>query len=295
MRRASTLAAAALAATGLLTLADAASAQSASGARDLRYLSWPGRAEAADPAARDVAQPTAARASLRRPNTVIPHGGFAAAEPSAPRALTPAPGQPRRTLTPANAWLQPPAPAPAPAPVLAPPPPPPPAATPAPRPGPEYLPDQGGRSQPAPAEVVYPAPVRHDEAAAPAASDPMAPRRDAPIFRMQQTPPPPPEAPPAATPPAEAPAQPRRVAEVANSGERPAQQGARYYSVHRQNGREPDALVMPTPTYVDALVVSMTDIPASRDLAEPEQGPTLIRDQNGNMRAAPAASDGDHQ
>lgn len=292
MRRASTLAAAAFAATGLLTLADAASAQSASGARDLRYLSWPGRAEAADPAARDVAQPAAARASLRRPNTVIPHGGFAAAEPPAPRALTPAPGQPRRTLTPANAWLQPSAPVPAPAPALAPPPPA--AATPSPpRPGPEYLPDQGGRSQPAPAEVVYPASVRPDEAAG--AADPMAPRRDAPIFRMQQTPPAPLEPGPAAEPRAEAPAQTRRVAEVANSGERPAQQGARYYSVHRQNGREPDALAMPTPTYVDALVVSMTDIPASRDLAEPEQGPTLIRDQNGNMRAAPAASDGDHQ
>lgn len=292
MRRASTLAAAAFAATGLLTLADAASAQSASGARDLRYLSWPGRAEAADPAARDVARPAAAHPSLRRPNTVIPHGGFAAAEPPAPRTLTPAPGQPRRTLTPANAWLQPPSPAPAPAPALAPPPPA--AATPAPpRPGPEYLPDQGGRSQPAPAEVVYPESVRPDGAAP--AADPMAPRRDAPIFRMQQTPPPPPEPAPAAEPRSEAPAQPRRVAEVANSGERPAQQGARYYSVHRQNGREPDALIMPTPTYVDALVVSMTDIPASRDLAEPEQGPTLIRDQNGNMRAAPAASDGDHQ
>lgn len=292
MRRASTLAAAALAATGLLTLADAASAQSASGARDLRYLSWPGRAEAADPAARAVAQPTAARPSLRRPNTVIPHGGFAAVEPPAPRALAPAPGQPRRTLTPANAWLQPPAPVPASAPVMTPPPPHATTPPPAPRPGPEYLPDQGGRSQPAPAEVVYPAPARPAETAPTAAADPMAPRRDAPIFRMQQTPP---EPAPAAAPPAEAPTRPRRVAEVSNSGERPAPQGARYYSVHRQNGREPDALVMPTPTYVDALVVSMTDIPASRDLAEPEQGPTLIRDQNGNMRAAPAASDGDHQ
>jgi hypothetical protein len=296
LRRASTLTAAALAVTGLLALADAASAQSAPGAgetRGLRYLSWPGRAGAADPAARHTTRPAAARADLRRPNTVSPHGGFAAAEPPAPRGLAPAPGAPRRTLTPANAWLQPTSPAPAPAPVSAPPA----AATSSPpRPGPEYLPDQGGRAQPAPAEVIYPATVRADETVPVAAApDPMAPRRDAPIFRMQQTPTPQTE--PVAGPrvDAPAPARSRRVAEVASSGERPPEQGARYYSVHRQNGREPDALVMPAPTYVDALVVSMTEAPASQDLAEPAQGPTLIRDQNGNMRAAPAASDGDHQ
>lgn len=294
MRRASTLTAAVLAATGLLALADAASAQSASGAgeaRGLRYLSWPGRGEAAEPATRHAASPAAARGDLRRPNTVIPHGGFAAAEPAAPRGLTSAPGHARRTLTPANAWLRPPAPIAAPAPA-----PPPPATPPAPPPGPEYLPDQGGHAQPAPVEVVYPVPVhRGDTAPAAAASDPMAPRRDAPIFRMQQAPPPPPETGPAAAPRSEAPTEPRRVAEVANSGEHPPRRSARYYSVHRQNGRAPDALVMPAPTYVDALVVSMAEAPTSQDLAEPAQGPTLIRDRNGNMRAAPAASDGDHQ
>ena len=52
---------------------------------------------------------------------------------------------------------------------------------------------------------------------------------------------------------------------------------------------------MPAPTYVDALVVSEIESLASQDLAAPEQGPTLIRDRNGNMRAAPAPSDGDHQ
>ncbi|CAN7261414.1 hypothetical protein [Brevundimonas sp. LjRoot202] len=277
MRRASTLAAAAFAATGLLTLADAASAQSASGAgeaRGLRYLSWPGRDEAADPADRQAARPAATRADLRRPNRVIPHGGFASAEPPPQRGLTPAPGSAPRTLTPANAWLRPPV-----APASAPLPPSPSATTPPPRPGPEYLPDQGGHSQPTPAEVVYPAPVSPDEAAPVAASsDPMAPRRDAAIFRMQQ------EAAPA-----------RPAAEVAATGEPQSQDGGRYYSVHRQNGREPDALVIPAPTYVDALVVSSIDTLASQDLAEPEQGPTLIRDRNGNVRAAPAASDGDHQ
>ncbi|MBU2397095.1 MAG: hypothetical protein KKB87_06590, partial [Alphaproteobacteria bacterium] len=88
---------------------------------------------------------------------------------------------------------------------------------------------------------------------------------------------------------------PRRVAEVSNSGERPPSQGGRYYSVHRQNGRQPDALAMPDPTYVDALVVNMPETIASQDLAAPEQGPTLIRDAQGRVRPAPAASDGDHQ
>jgi hypothetical protein len=129
--------------------------------------------------------------------------------------------------------------------------------------------------------------------------DPMAPRRDAPIFRMQQDAP---AAPPAAQPVLEPAAaasgatpQPRRVAEVSNSGERPPVQGGRYYSVHRQNGRQPDALEMPAPNYVDALIVSMPETIASQDLAAPEPGPTLIRDAQGRVRPAPAASDGDHQ
>lgn len=296
MRRASTLAVTVLAAAGGLLLADAAVAQSAAGAAP-RYLSWQGRGEAAE--ASPTAQPVA---SSRRPNTVIPHGGFATAQPPRPR-LTPAPGPVRHSLTPANAWLRPaasPPPEAAPA-----------ASIPAPQPAgprpsapapqrpvvPEYLPDQGGRGQPAPAEVVYP----ETEAASDAAGlspDPMAPRRDAPIFRMRQDAPQPqpaPAAPPRAEPATGTQPAPQRIVEVVNSGEEPARQGARYYSVHRQNGREPDALVMPAPTYVDALVVSMTETPATQDLAEPAQGPTLIRDRNGNMRATPAASDGDHQ
>lgn len=277
MRRASTLAAAAVAALCGAGLAHAASAQ---------------------------------EAAARRPNTVIPHGGQA----SAPRAgLTQAPGPVRRTLTPANAWMQPapavvPAAQPAPQPV---------AAAPAPQPQPvraqpqsqpavDYLPNQG-RGQPAPVEAVYAPPPAAAPVSGPApadrAADPMAPRRDAPIFRMQQgaTPQPMPAqvaadaAPQAAATSADQPPRPIRVATVVNTGEQPPQQGARYYSVHRQNGRQPDALVMPTPTYVDALAVTMTETPASQDLAQPDQGPTLIRDGQGRVRAAPAASDGDHQ
>lgn len=302
MRRAPILTTALLAAAGVALFAGAASAQSADApageARGLRYLSWSGRGEVVPtaPAATSGA-PAAARRDLRRPNTVIPHGGFAAAAPApAPPGPTPAPGA-RRTLTPANAWMRPVAPPPEPA--MAPPAAAPAAAETRPRTTPDYLPDSGGRGQAAPAEIF------HAPAPAPAATgpvDPMAPRRDAPIFRMQRDAPvaPPaaaPDAPvvqPAAAAPAPAP-QPRRVAEVSNSGERPALQGGRYYSVHRQNGRQPDVLEMPEPTYVDALAISMPETIASQDLAAPEEGPTLIRDAQGRVRPAPAASDGDHQ
>jgi hypothetical protein len=127
----------------------------------------------------------------------------------------------------------------------------------------------------------------------------MAPRRDALIFQMQSSTPPPSPRPTVEAAPAEerpeSPA-PSPVMLVANSGEAPPRQsGGRYYSVHRQNGREPDALSIPEPTYVDGLVVSQIESLASQDLAAPDQGPTLIRDRNGNTRAAPAPSDGDHQ
>ena len=305
MRRPSILTTALLAAAGVVLFAGAASAQNAGipagEARGLRYLSWPSRGEAG-PAAPAAAPAATGRRDLRRPNTVIPHGGSAAATPVPARpGLTPAPGA-RRTLTPANAWMHPVAPPPEPvmaAPVAALP-------APAPRPAPQpratpdYLPDPGGRGQAVPAELIHaPAPSQ----ALPAENgpfDPMAPRRDAPIFRMQQDAP---ASAPAAAPPAVQPAaalpqaapQPRRVAEVSNSGERPPTQGGRYYSVHRQNGRQPDALEMPAPNYVDALAVTMPETIASQDLAAPEQGPTLIRDAQGRVRAAPAASDGDHQ
>ena len=315
LRRASILATAALAAAGAMTLAGSASAQSQAQSQTqgqaqsagLRRLSWPGRGEAAAPA-----EATPVRRDPRRPNTVIPHGGFTAAPPAPARpGLTPAPGPIRHALTPANAWMRRPAPppevepapelapepAPAPSPVraaAAPPPAPQPAAT------PDYMMDRSG--QPAPAETVLPPVPATGMTPSTEAADPMAPRRDAPIFRMQRNPPPPVAAPDPA--PAEAreteqtaseQPRPRRVAEVVNTGERPPQQGARYYSVHRQNGHQPDALIMPAPTYVDALAITMTETPASQDLALPDQGPTLIRDNQGRLRAAPAASDGDHQ
>ena len=52
---------------------------------------------------------------------------------------------------------------------------------------------------------------------------------------------------------------------------------------------------MPTPTYVDALVVDAPPTLASQDLAAPQEGPALIRDAQGRIRAQPAAPEGDYQ
>lgn len=259
-----------------------------------RYLNWAGRgAVAATPALADIsARPDA---QPRRPNRVIPHGGAYTAPPAAPTVASDAP---RRTLTPATAWLRAPAPAPEPAPMAMAAPVAPPPASPA-RAVPDFLPDQGGRGQPAPAEIALAAPPPAAAVAGPS-DDPMAPRRDAPIFRLQRTPAPasaqaapapqePVEAAPAAVP------SPRVAMVAANPEDRPSTQSARYYSVHRQNGREPDALTLPQPTYVDALAITTPVTIASQDLAQPEQAPTLIRDAQGRVRAQPAAPEGDYQ
>lgn len=259
-----------------------------------RYLNWAGRgAVVATPAPADIsARPDA---PPRRPNRVIPHGGAYEAPPS---ALAVASDAPRRTLTPASAWLRAPAPEPAPMITAAPAAPPP---APAVRTVPDFLPDQGGRGQPAPAEIALAAAPPAVAVAGPS-DDPMAPRRDAPIFRLQRTPAPAPaQAAPAPEPQERAEAapaapQPPRVAMVAaNPEDRPSTQSARYYSVHRQNGREPDALTLPQPTYVDALAITTPVTIASQDLAQPEQAPTLIRDAQGRVRAQPAAPEGDYQ
>ena len=285
------LATLALAATGA---ADMAAAQAApAGAAPARYLNWAGRGDVAMPGAADapVAVEASARPAARRPNRVIPHGGAYEAPPPAPIAPSEAP---RRTLTPATAWLR--APAPMPAPVAAPPSAPPAPAPVQPRAVPDFLPEHGGRGQPVPAELAAPTP---QPAPVALSDDPMAPRRDAPIFRLQQGAPAVQAAPAPAPSPdgqAEAPPEPRQIAVVAaNPDDRPAEQGARYYSVHRQSGRAPDALTLPEPTYVDALAITAPVTIASQDLAQPDPGPTLIRDVQGRVRAQPVAPEGDYQ
>lgn len=249
-------------------LADASMAQTAPTAAPPHYLNWAGRGDVNAVPAAASAQPAA---NQRRPNRVIPHGGAAPAP-------APAPTAPRRTLTPANAWLRP-TPAPAPVPTAAPPPSPAPAVAAAPRPidpapartVPDFLPEQGGRGQPVPADVALAASQPPAPVAPAAAADPMAPRRDAPIFRIQQ---PAPAAQPASADP---------------------EQAARRYSVHRLNGQEPDALTMPAPTMVDVATVNLDQTIASQDLAQPAPAPNLIRDAQGRVRAQPAAPEGDYQ
>ncbi|HEY1073589.1 MAG TPA: hypothetical protein VGE49_11770, partial [Brevundimonas sp.] len=114
-----------------------------------------------------------------------------------------------------------------------------------------------------------------------AAADPMAPRRDAPIFRLQR-----PSTQAEAAPTVQAEAQPQPAAEAPS-----APGGARYYSVHRQAGRQPDATPLPAPVYLDALPVELTSAPASTDLAEPPAAPNLIRNANGRLQALPANED----
>ncbi|WP_406852030.1 hypothetical protein WEU32_11865 [Brevundimonas sp. BH3] len=110
----------------------------------------------------------------------------------------------------------------------------------------------------------------------PAEHDPYAPRRDAPIFRLQN---------PATAPASDgtAPAQPSADATnppvpAASAG------GARYYSVHRQAGRQPDPPQRPEPVYLDALPIDLTTPVSSDDLAAPPEAPQLVRDAKGRVR-----------
>ena len=296
MRRQLHVTTALLAAAGGLLFAGDAPAQGVPAptgeVHGLRYVASSGRGETVSALRPAVAAPASPiRRDLRRPNPVIPHGGTvsnATAAPSRP-GLTPAPGL-RRTLTPASDWTNPVAPAPAPAP--------------RPRARPHALPDTLYPAAPAERIEAQPAPAAAFTPSSPPARtepfDPMAPRRDAPIFRMQQdgSAPVPAAALPGSQPDASAPPevpQPRRLTDSTVSGDRPQTQGGRYYSVHRQNGRQPDRLEMPAPNYVDALAVTMPETIASQDLAAPQPGPTLIRDAQGRVRPMPAATDGDHQ
>ena len=238
-----------IALTAIAGVAEAQSRPPADGrAAGLRYLTWAGKREPSTPA-RDA---PAASASPLRPATgrsapprIIPHaGGMASA--SAP---APAP----RGLTPANAWMRPAAP------VIEPQPP-----GPAPVPAPPPVPPSG------------PAPGQPSGAVA---ADPMAPRRDAAIFRIGSP----------AVAGSEAAAPVRQAAAL------PTGPGGRYYSVHRQNGRQPDAVALPEPVYLDSLPVEMDRAPQSEDLAEPPAAPTVLRDANGRVRPAPPAPDDEAQ
>lgn len=289
---------AAVAACGVAAPALAQSSQV--GANGLRYLSWPGKGAAAAPqaAAPEPAAPVASSPAVDAPaaRTLRPPSARLIAR--APMAEAPRPG-----LTPASAWL-PPREAPAvvystPAETAYAPPPLTAAAAPmhevvreaAPVPVPAYAPPPAPIPEPVRETAREAAPLREAAPAADPAYDAMAPRRDAPIFRLQrpaaETGAPPASAPPAehappqaAQAPAQATPQPRVIAGAAG-------QGSRYYSLHRQAGRQPDSVPTPPPVYLDVLPVQMDEIPSSGDLAAPPEPPPLYRDAQGRVRAAP--------
>lgn len=302
--------------TALSALSGAAVAQQApTNTAGLRYLSWPGKppvaTRAAPVPAPAVIQAETPAATVVAANRTLP-GALPLARLSPAPSAAPSVTTPRGNgLTPASAWMAPqrvpmqaaPAEA-APAqatPVQTEPTPYVPAAAPRsehqPEPAPAPQPSVQAETQPAPVQAQVepaqqqPAPVRQAQVEpapaeptlaepaqaqpAQAERDPMAPRRDAPIFRLQR--------PQAGAPADGSAAAPQQTAQIASTGE----QSARYYSVHRQAGRHPDAIPAPQQTYLDALPVQLTQTPQSSDLAQPDGPPALIRNANGSLRAVP--------
>lgn len=272
--------------TAVNLAAGAAVAQQApTNASGLRYLSWPGKPQVS---ARATPTPAVTQAETPAPtvtaaNRTLP-GAIPLARLSPAPSVAPSTTTPRSNgLTPASAWMPQRAPTPAEpaqtAPVEAAP------AETAPvqatrvAPSP-YVPEpQPSAPQPQPEPQMQAAQAEPEPAPQPAqaaVADPMAPRRDAPIYRLQR---------PQAGAPLDA-------AAVAASGQAAPtstadDNSARYYSVHRQAGRHPDAIPAPQQTYLDAMPVQMAQTPQSSDLAQPDGPPALIRNANGSLRAVP--------
>jgi hypothetical protein len=281
-----------LAMAGACLATTAADAQSGPAAG--RYLSWANRPVSTTPA--DV---TAAQTRAR--NGVIPRRVAPSQTPYQPVMQAPVSNVAiSRGLTPASAWIRPRV-----APAFAPGSPEPLAYTEMAAPAPTYTPP------PAPVVTPVPRPVER------VAADPMAPRRDAPVFNLQRPAQPVMQAPAAQPPTVQAPVapapQPERVAAADTAhdpmaprrdarifqmqqgqthGQQQAavatpsqtepaaaqagQSGARYYSVHRDAGRRPDPTALPEPVYFDSV---------SLDLAEPPATEIQPRDAQGRRRA----------
>ncbi len=276
----------------------AAMAQSsATGAGGLRYLSWPGKppvTQGAAPTLRRIPQPTTVAAVVNAPVTPLP-----LARLSAPAsASTPTP---RRGLTPASDWI---APAPMTTPTMTTTPQPYAVAPAAPEAAPRPVRAETAQAPvQAPAQIPAPAPVQtpvqappQAEAASEPAFDPMAPRRDAPIFRLQR------QTAAETAPQAETETKSGAKAETQSASAAPPAmvqaalapvQGARFYSVHRQAGRQPDRINTVQPIYLDALPVEMTQTPSSADLAQPDGPPALQRNSDGTVRAMPQTTGDD--
>jgi hypothetical protein len=128
-------------------------------------------------------------------------------------------------------------------------------------------------------QPVYAPPAEAPAAASTTtAADPMAPRPDAPIFRLRSQ---------AASAPAQTQTAPSQSAPVEEDPVEQApvqttaagQAPARYYSVHRAAGRQPDRAVMPEPVFFDSVAL---------DLAQPPETEPVRRDAQG--RRIPVAN-----
>lgn len=110
-----------------------------------------------------------------------------------------------------------------------------------------------------------------------AAADPWAPRRDAPIFRLQSQEP---TAAPAEPQGDTADAAPVRLSQAPGVVPASGQPQARYYSVHRAAGRQPDPTVIPEPVFFDSVAL---DLAAPPDIQQP------TRDVQGRRAPVPNA------
>lgn len=275
-----------LATAGACLLGTTANAQSAPATG--RYLTWANRPVSTTPADVTTAQTRARNAMI--PRRVAPSQApyRATMQPPATNVAV------SRGLTPASAWIGP-------------------RVTPAYAPGaPDPVGDTIGMAS-APAYSPPPSPV---ERAAPApvervAADPMAPRRDAPVFNLQRPQSAPAQQPQHATQPIASadpsdPMAPRRDARIfqmqqdqpqgqeqaalpaptqtAPSGTasvQSGQSGARYYSVHRDAGHRPDPTALPEPVYFDSVTLDLAEPPTEEE--------TPVRDAQGRRRVVPNA------
>ena len=289
--------------TAVNLAAGAAVAQQApTNASGLRYLSWPGKPAVS---ARATPTPAVIQAEAPAPTVTAANRTLPGAIPLARLSPAPSTTTPRSNgLTPASAWMPQRAPMQAEpahsapveaAPVETAPPqatatrvapspyvPEPQPSAPQPQPEPQMqaepapVPQQAAQAEPQPAPQTAVQAEPAPQPAQAAIADPMAPRRDAPIYRLQR-------------PQAGAPLDAAAVAAGGQAAPTPTvgDNSARYYSVHRQAGRHPDAIPAPQQTYLDAMPVQMAQTPQSSDLAQPDGPPALIRNANGALRAVP--------
>ncbi len=264
-----------LAMAGACLTATAADAQSTPAAG--RYLTWANRPAGTTPAdmvsAQAAAQAQAQAQTQANPrNAMIPRRVAPSQSPYQPMMQTAASNvSGSRGLTPASAWIGP-------------------RVTPAYAPGsPDPVGDATSMAAPVERTVPSPQPVQ------PAAINPMASRRDAPVMDMphpprepaaQLTASQPPVQQPIAAADAMAPRQDARIFQIqqdqpqgmAQASAQSGSSGARYYSVHREAGHRPDPTVLPEPVYFDSVTLDHAAVPE-------EELP--IRDPQGRRRVVP--------